>query len=192
MPPTPQGQERERRGKTRPERTTEDRAKIWRATLPHRFISIPNQEKNQKPLSTTFPKPKQDSEKKNRKFLVVCTKGVAGPMGRPFLLGSRPRGPKHREFNELPALGTAPETQKTRSNLEPIVCPRRMFRRLAHSLIQEHSWDNKPRQRQTFNIPYRYRKHEAHPRRHRPNTETHKSGYRRAPRGGGRTQPAWP
>ena len=82
-------------------------------------------------------------------------------MGRPCLLGSLPRGPEHREFNELPALGTAPETQKTRSNRETIFRPRRMFRRLAHSLNQEHSRGNRTRQRQTYSIPYRYRTHEA-------------------------------
>ena len=65
-----------------------------------------------------------------------------------------------------------------------------MFRLLAHSSYQEHSWDNPTRQRQTYSIPYRYRKHEAQHRRHRPNTDTRMSGFRRAPRGGGRTQPA--
>ena len=47
-------------------------------------------------------------------------------MGRPFLLGSLPRGPEHREFNELPALGTAPEKQKTEKQTEKLFLgPRR-------------------------------------------------------------------
>ena len=79
-------------------------------------------------------------------------------MGRPFLLGSRPRGPEHRELNELPALGTAPETQRTRINLRSILGPRSLFRRLAHSCIRLANWDKYTRQRQTYSKPYRYRK----------------------------------
>ena len=50
--------------------------------------------------------------------------------------------------------------------------PRRVFRRLAHSLSQERNRDSKTRQGLTYNIPYNYRKHEAHLRRHQANTET--------------------
>ena len=128
---------------------------------------------------------------KARKILVVWTRGVAGPMGRPFLLGSRPRGPEHRELNELPALGTAPETQKTRSILRTIFGPRRVFRRLAHSWFQQHSRDSKTRQRRDI-------QHTIHISQARgaSNADTHRtpkhawSGFQRAPRGGGRTQPA--
>ena len=113
-------------------------------------------------------------------------------MGRPILLGSRPRGPEHREFNELPALGTAPETQQPCTNLEAIFRPRSVFRRLAHSFIRRPSWDKQTRQRQTYSIAYTYRKHKAQRRRHRPNTVTRQSGFRGPPRGGGRTQAPTP
>ena len=135
------------------------------------------------------PKPNKIQKKKQTDPGCLYKRG-GGAHGPPPSSGQSSQGPEHREFNELPALGTAPETQKARSNLEIIGGPRRMFQRLAHSLNQEHSRGDKTRQRQTYSIPYRYRRHEAHHRRHRPNTETRRSGCRRAPRGGGRTQPA--
>ena len=103
---------------------------------------------------------RQETASKAKEFLVVRTRGVAGPMGRPFS-----GKPEHREFSELPALGTALETQKTNIRLKTILGPRRMFRRLAHSLNQKTGWDSKTRQRHTYSIPYKYRRHEAHGRR---------------------------
>ena len=65
-----------------------------------------------------------------------------------------------------------PRRKKQVAISEPNLGPRRVFRRLAHSLSQERNRDSKTRQGLTYNIPYNYRKHEAHLRRHQANTET--------------------
>ena len=65
-----------------------------------------------------------------------------------------------------------PRRKKQVAISEPNLGPRRVFRRLAHSLSQECNRDSKTRQGLTYNIPYNYRKHEAHLRRHQANTET--------------------
>ena len=65
--------------------------------------------------------------------------------------------------------------------------PKGLFRRFAHPPCKNKT-GQQDRHDITYTIPYSIAKHGAQHRRHPPNTETRKGGFRGPPRGGGRTQ----
>ena len=106
--------------KEKKERTTNTKAnngvRSWRATNQTTFQ--PQRRKSPNKYPTAIPdNPNKKPATKPTKSRRTCHRRVEGPMGRPALLGSHPRGPQYRGVTSTPPLREPPLVAQKADNL---------------------------------------------------------------------------
>ena len=132
--------ERERQSKKKRRRRTSQQPKTekkrQRTTIRRRGRSL----KGTKPNNISTPETKNTTQtnrhisRKNQqktthqsnKVSEECNCRVAGPMGRPALLGSHPGGPQYRGVQVPPTAGTAPGSAKASNNPNMRLIPQKL------------------------------------------------------------------